>query len=95
MLKYFLYCCSTDGSDKRIAPSSVIDKKPLPVDDTDAYRKIQRGGEIPISGLQKPAPDKGPSKYCFLKLLDIYKDVFTFIKVLLFVGYIQKCFQFY
>ncbi|XP_060598250.1 uncharacterized protein LOC132752021 isoform X18 [Ruditapes philippinarum] len=29
-------------------------------DDVDSYKKIQKGGEIPIKGLQKPAPEKSP-----------------------------------
>jgi hypothetical protein len=34
-------------------------------DDVDSYKKIQKGGEIPIKGLQKPAPEKSPSKLRF------------------------------
>ena len=32
-------------------------------DKLEAYKRIQKGGDIPIKGLQKPAPEKTASRY--------------------------------
>lgn len=55
--------CSTEGRRPRlISEPSSLASATEDGDPVEHYKRVQRGGEIPFKGLQKPAPEKS-SKY--------------------------------
>lgn len=52
-----VFTCSTEGG--KALPS---DPKEDAADPADLYKQVQKGGDIPIRGLQKPGPEKPASK---------------------------------
>ncbi|XP_053392594.1 sorbin and SH3 domain-containing protein 1-like isoform X12 [Mercenaria mercenaria] len=53
------YSTYTEGRQRFVSEPSINNHDNT--DEIDAYKKIQKGGEIPIKGLQKPAPEKSPN----------------------------------
>ena len=65
-------CCSTEGRRRQLSePASTGDTDPV-----KAYKHIQRGGEIPYKGLQKPAPEKS-SEYSYGRIMCLTGVPFT------------------
>ena len=54
---------STQGRKQQVS-EPVVNNTEDGVDALEAYKRIQKGGDIPIKGLQKPAPEKTASTYC-------------------------------
>ena len=52
---------STDGRKQQVSEPTVNNEDE--VDKLELYKRIQKGGDIPIKGLQKPAPEKTASEY--------------------------------
>lgn len=58
-VNFFSYF-STEGKKQGSAPLNLKDEENG--DPTIQYKKVQKGGDIPIKGLQKPAPEKPSSE---------------------------------
>lgn len=44
---------------------------PNPVEQRQAYKEIQRGGEVPLHGLRKPAPPRPKGEHCLKVLISL------------------------
>lgn len=55
-----LVSCSTEGKKQGSTPLNLKDEEDG--DTAELYKKVQKGGDIPIKGLQKPAPEKPSSE---------------------------------
>lgn len=68
-----LYIFSTEGRTRFVSEPSLANNTEEE-DSEIQYKRVQKGGEIPLRGLQKPAPDKS-SKY-FIFAADIIVSFF-------------------
>lgn len=59
IIRIFIYF-STEGKKQGSAPLNLKDEENG--DPVVAYKMVQKGGDIPIKGLQKPAPEKPSSE---------------------------------
>lgn len=59
VIRLFVYF-STEGKKQGSAPLNLKDEENG--DPVVAYKMVQKGGDIPIKGLQKPAPEKPSSE---------------------------------
>ena len=65
---------STQGRKQQVS-EPVVNNTEDGVDSLEAYKRIQKGGDIPIKGLQKPAPEKTASTY-YHRVLSHYMLLF-------------------
>lgn len=92
--KYFLFLFSALKESGYESDSTLIFRRredvnslsPLsPLEQRLAYKTVQKGGDVPLHGLRKPAPERPKGKFLNLILrASIWVHIFIFSKILIF-----------